>query len=125
MVIHSLIKHNAADNSISISLKAAKEKASLDMQKKSKHIRVTESTGTYLIKEIGEGKVRITWQQHTDPAGKMPQWLVNTLLTELPFNTLKGLRGRVVLPKYRDAKLKYNDSGKIVAWLAKPWEPSK
>lgn len=117
MVIHTRISHDTDKQRVTISLNAV-----TGMMQETKSVRVTQSQGTYLIESLADGRHRISWQQHTDPAGSMPKWLVNTLLTELPFNTLNALRERVKLDKYSQSKLQRDSSGKIVGWSVKRWE---
>jgi len=74
-------------------------------------VRIRDSYGTYLLEQLDEFRVRLTWTQYIDPAGSLPAFMVNALLTDVPFNSLKKFREVVKKEKYRDAKFIYDDSG--------------
>lgn len=77
-----------------------------------KHVRVREAFGTYILEPTGENKLRVTWQQYVDPGGALPAWLVNSMLTDLPFKSLQAFRELVQQPPYRNARLIYGPDGK-------------
>lgn len=70
-----------------------------------RYVHVASSEGFYLLQQEADGNVLVTWQQHIDPGGLLPDWLVNSQLKDLPLNTLKGLRTMADKPRYRDARL--------------------
>ena len=78
---------------------------------RTKHVRVQEAFGTYLLEPIEENKLRVTWQQYVDPGGALPTWLVNSLLADLPFKSLQAFRVLVQQLPYRDARLVYGPDG--------------
>lgn len=82
-------------------------------------VRIMDSHGVYKLKENSEGKVDLIWYQHADPAGALPSWLVNTLIVDLPFNTLSNLRELSMQDKYRTSKIGYNDQGIPDHWAVK------
>jgi hypothetical protein len=82
-------------------------------------VRVTESKGTYKMTDLGDGTVKIVWHQHADPGGSLPSWLVNSLIVDLPFNTLENLRELVKEDKYATAKIGYDDNGIPTHWTVK------
>ena len=76
-----------------------------------KHVRIREAFGTYILEPTGENKLRVIWQQYVDPGGALPSWLVNSILTELPFKSLQAFRELVQQSPYRDARLVYGPDG--------------
>jgi hypothetical protein len=76
-----------------------------------KHIRVREAFGAYILEPNGENKLRVTWQQYVDPSGALPAWLVNSMLTDLPFKSLRAFRKLVQQSPYRNARLVYGPDG--------------
>lgn len=76
-----------------------------------KHVRVREAFGAYILEPTGDNRLRVTWQQYVDPGGALPAWLVNSLLTDLPFKSLQAFRELVQQPPYLDAKLVYGPDG--------------
>jgi len=71
----------------------------------SKNIMVLKSRGEHQFIPQKTGGVLVIWQQHSEPAGKIPNWLVNKLLLDVPYNTLNKLRQQVKLNKYKNARL--------------------
>lgn len=76
-----------------------------------RHVRVREAFGSYMLETIGEHKLRVTWQQYVDPGGSLPAWLVNSMLTDLPFKSLRAFRDLVKQSPYRDAIWAYGPDG--------------
>jgi hypothetical protein len=83
------------------------------------NVRVTNSKGTYNLYDLDNGLVKIVWFQHADPAGALPSWLVNSLIVDLPFNTLDNLRKLVQEEQYATAKIGYDENGVPSHWSVK------
>lgn len=95
-----------------------------DKVKQSQLIRISKSNGSHIL-EPGDNGVKITWVQHTDPAGSLPSWLVNLLLVDIPYRTLKNLTRKVNEEQYKYAKIIYDRNGLAVALkMPKPKTPS-
>ncbi len=75
------------------------------------HVRIREAHGSYLLEPVGETQTNVTWRLHVDPAGALPSWLVNGMLTDLPYKSLKALRELVTAPPYSSSIMVYNDDG--------------
>ena len=82
-------------------------------------IRITNSKGTYKLIQKTPNQVDIIWHQHADPAGALPSWLVNTLIVDLPYQTLYNLRELVKEEKYDTSKIGYNEQGVPDHWAIK------
>ncbi|GAA3911686.1 START domain-containing protein [Litoribacillus peritrichatus] len=80
------------------------------------NVRVTDSHGTYQLKQINDEQVSILWTQHADPAGTLPSWLVNSLIVDLPFETLKSLRELTTEEQYQTSKIGYDQNGVPSHW---------
>ena len=76
-----------------------------------KHVRIREAFGTYILEPTRENKLRVTWQLYVDPGGALPAWVVNSMLTDLPFKSLRAFRELVQQSPYRDARLVYDPDG--------------
>ena len=76
-----------------------------------KHVRIMEAAGTYLLEPLDGGRTRITWEQQADPGGRLPAWIVNALLTDMPFKSMQALRELVQEPPYKDAHVVYDEAG--------------
>ncbi len=76
-----------------------------------KHVRIQEAHGYYLLEPVSEDRTRITWQQYVDPAGALPSWLVNGMLTDLPHKSLTSFRELVSQAPYAGSNMVYDADG--------------
>ncbi len=65
-------------------------------------VNIERSRGYYIFTPLSENRTEVIWQQHVEPGGSIPTWLVNVLLVDIPFNTLLQLQTMVKDEKYRD-----------------------
>lgn len=66
-------------------------------------LRIREVDSTWKLIPRSDHKVELCYRMHSDPGGQLPAWLVNSVVVNQPYNTLKNLRERVQQPPYRDA----------------------
>ncbi len=71
----------------------------------SANILVEQLRGEHRFIVLSENQVKIVWQQHIEPKGSVPAWMVNQTLIDVPFYTLTKLRKQVLLERYQDIKL--------------------
>ena len=64
-----------------------------------KYVRITRFEGSWTLTSV-TGGTEVRYQQKTDPAGSLPDWLTNMKVKETPFGSLKGLRKQVKKPQY-------------------------
>lgn len=100
-VIVQTIRH-IDDKNISIDLTPQNELA----EERKKYTRVNHFLGNWILKEVDEGKVELTYQIHLDPAGMIPDWVVNLMITNTPKKTLKKLH-EVDLSRYGKDELNF------------------
>ncbi|MBK7134636.1 MAG: SRPBCC family protein [Bacteroidales bacterium] len=62
---------------------------------KDKLIRITEYRQTWTITPIGKERTHVVLEGFLDPAGAVPDWLSNMLLTDTPFKAIRGLREKM------------------------------
>ncbi|HEB62475.1 MAG TPA: hypothetical protein ENI82_04905 [Bacteroidetes bacterium] len=55
-------------------------------------VRMKEGTGYWKISKINYHKSLVEYSFFSDPGGNLPNWLTNTFIEDVPFNTLKNLR---------------------------------
>lgn len=81
-------------------------------------VRVNRLEGSYRISPLSPSQSRITWQQHIEPGGFLPDWLVNQLLQRIPFYSLQNLQGLVegANSPYRARRLQRDAGGRIIGW---------
>lgn len=85
-----------------------------DALPETKHVRVREAYGAYTLTPLAEGKTRVIWEQYVDPAGRLPAWLVNSMLTDLPYKSLQRFRQKVMTAPYNAAGFVYDDNNNPV-----------
>ncbi len=54
----------------------------------------------YMWPERGGAATRIEYQVHADPGGLLPDWIINRVSRNIPFDTLAGMREQVVRRHY-------------------------
>lgn len=54
-------------------------------------VRVSEFSGFWLFEET-ENRIKVTQQLHGDPAGYLPNFIVNSMLVKAPYNTFLNLK---------------------------------
>ena len=116
LILHSKMTHNPVTKAVNIQLTSIPDYIS-----ETKNVRIKKSAGFYFINPISDNIYEVTWQHHTEPGGGIPNWLVNKLIVDTPFNTLRNLRSIVQEEKYKEAKLKYSPDGIAIDWEVKNW----
>lgn len=70
-------------------------------------VRIEDLSIRYEFIPLSNGKVKMNYELHSDPAGSIPTWLVNMVIDNGPINTIKGMRKMMQQPKYKNAQLSY------------------
>ena len=104
-VFHGTI-HFDADQRITIRLTSAHDRLPAR-----RHVRITKAHGSYHIEPNDTDTIRLTWQFYIDPAGALPAFLVNSMVTDLPFHSLSAFRELVKQPPYKTATFIYDEYG--------------
>lgn len=73
------------------------------------YVRIQRLQGSWQLSPQPDGVVRVVYQVLTDPAGKVPVWLINSTVVNQPFQTLSALRRRVALPQYQNREFSFLD----------------
>lgn len=119
-IFHSTMIHNPLSQTITISMFSApdycrdKQSNQCTQVNKSELVRVNKSIGTFKL-EASEYGTKITWIQHTDPAGHLPGWLVNQLIKYTAYRSFRNLAEIVKEDQYQYAKLIYDANGVAIA----------
>lgn len=99
-VYEYVYKYNAAQKELFVSLRALPDYTDVNKDL----IRVPKATGFWKAKDLGNGKINITYQLHAEPGGSIPAWLANSGAIDLPFNTLTNLKKRIGVKSYQEKK---------------------
>lgn len=70
-------------------------------------IRMPAMSGAWTFAPQKDGLVEVTYQVHANPGGSLPNWLVNAIVVDTPYNTLANLQQKVVDQKYLKASFAY------------------
>ncbi|OMH25871.1 START domain-containing protein [Motiliproteus sp. MSK22-1] len=127
VIHHARVSQNPKTRAITIKLNATPDfclnntLATCEPINRSSNIRIRHSQGTYRLEPINNMTTRVIWQQHVEPGGHLPDWMVNSMLVSVPFSTLGKLKEIVQQEKYQTAKLAYNENGVAVGFEIKNW----
>lgn len=66
-------------------------------------VRMPNMRGHWEFRPLGNGLVEVTMSGLADPGGAIPDFLVNLVIKETPFQTLVGLRRMIGQPRYQQA----------------------
>ena len=80
---------------------------------------VEEAEGLHVLEQLADGSTRVTWTQHAEPGGVLPDWLVNAMLVDGPWETFNKLRDYVNRPRYAEARLRRDESGILLGGFEK------
>ena len=70
-----------------------------------KNIRIKKAFGVFSLESTKENTLKITWQQYIDPGGTLPPWIINSIISKLPYKSLQAFRNLVKESPYSDARL--------------------
>jgi len=87
-VVHATVQQDPATGVITVHSQGTPDY----IPKKKKLVRVRKVDSTWTITPHSQDRVEVRYQVHSDPGGHLPAWLVNRVVTDQPFNTLRNLR---------------------------------
>lgn len=58
-------------------------------------VRLQQSTGFWIFAPLEGGRTRATYESHTEIAGSIPVWIVNSLMTDTVVDGIVKLRARI------------------------------
>lgn len=67
-------------------------------------VRMHDFYGNWTFRPLGDGMVHVIMQGRADPGGTLPHSIVNLLIHETPYQTLRGLHRVIALPRYQQSK---------------------
>lgn len=114
IVMHKVVANDPESKVITI-----KNASAPDYVARTRLVRIEVSESVYRLVPNEDGTVQLTWTQLSDPAGSLPNALVNAMIVTSPLSTLKSLRKMVRKDKYRNAELRYDAQGKLTGFADK------
>lgn len=88
VVYHRVRQKDAATGAVTYSLTNLKDA----YPEKKAGVRLASLNGKWRFSLAEGNRVEILYEQHVDPGGNLPTWLVNRLVVEIPFDTLKEFK---------------------------------
>mgnify|MGYP005644075015 CR=1 FL=1 len=70
-------------------------------------LRLTEASVSWHFLPQEDGSIQVVNEAHINPGSALPGWIINMLLVETPFETMKAFREEVTSPKYADAEFEF------------------
>ena len=67
-------------------------------------VRMPAMRGRWEFRPLGGGMVEVTMTGHADPGGHIPDFLVNLMIKETPYQTLLGMRRVIAAPAYQQSR---------------------
>lgn len=67
-------------------------------------VHMRDFYGNWVFRPLGGGLVRVTMQGRADPGGTLPHAIVNLLIHETPYQTMRGLHRVIGQPRYQQSR---------------------
>ncbi|NNM52905.1 MAG: hypothetical protein HKM02_11905 [Pseudomonadales bacterium] len=68
-------------------------------------VRTRELRSNWTFKPLGHGDVEVTTEGHVNPEGHLPAWVINIVLEESPYNTMRNLQTIIEEPQFQKAHM--------------------
>jgi hypothetical protein len=103
VIVRSIFQQNPKTKVVTVSFDTDPKMVAL----KPRVVRVKKMTGRMLLipqalkptDNKDSKKTKIIYEVNTDPGGRIPKWLVNDMISDFPFYSLKNLRSLVMSQK--------------------------
>jgi len=59
------------------------------------YVRITDYRQRWIIEPAGPGIVHVTLDGYVDPAGNVPDWIYNMVITDTPLKIIRGIKQRL------------------------------
>ena len=66
-------------------------------------VRMNRGEGQWILTELKDGQVEVSYRYHGEPEGSIPAWLANSSVVSIPYQTMKNLRARIASGQYKNA----------------------
>jgi len=70
-------------------------------------LRLTEARVSWHFIPQTDDSIQVINEAHINPGSALPGWIINMLLVETPFETMKAFRDEVTSPKYADTVFEF------------------
>ncbi len=59
------------------------------------YVRITEYWQKWTMQDMKNGKIHLVLEGYVDPAGSVPDWIYNMVITDTPLKIMRGIKERV------------------------------
>lgn len=59
-------------------------------------VRIRDYKQAWIVRPVSKNITHVELEGHVDPAGMIPDWIINMLITESPYKSIDGLRKQVM-----------------------------
>lgn len=105
MIVKTTIAQDAATRITTVSLQGVAPQALPDAARAqlpdSKHVHVRQLQGFFELTPLDGERTRVVYQLHLEPVGSLPAAVINAMIVDTPFETLRGMRELAGSDKYR------------------------
>jgi len=99
-ITHSIVSQDKKTKRVNIAINSEPNM----IPQKAGIVRIQKLSGYWQLTPLKDGTVEVVYELSIAPGGKIPTWLINLLIVDTPFNTLKNLRELVKKSVYKNAK---------------------
>jgi hypothetical protein len=101
LILHTLIHQDPQTKVITIDSKSVPDYKPENKE----YIRIKSYKAKWVLTPKSNDVIQLVYTVHFDPAGSLPDWVVNMVSAEGPMKTVKNLRA--VVGEYKNSKLNY------------------
>ncbi|MFT7186301.1 MAG: hypothetical protein ACI84K_001699 [Pseudohongiellaceae bacterium] len=109
IIVNIVTLNNPDTNEITITMSSDEKLIS----KTDGAVHITDSHAKYTLRPMKKNQTEFIWMQHTEPAGELPAWLVNSMIIDLPLNSISKLQKVAKQKKYQDAMIEFDSQKQI------------
>ena len=62
---------------------------------KKEYVRIKDYRQTWTVEPTSRGVLHLTLEGYVDPAGSVPDWIYNMVITDTPYRVIKGIKDRL------------------------------
>jgi len=97
-ISHFKIRQNPADKIVTIEFTDVPG----IMKEEPGMVRVKNLYGIFRFAPEEDGMVKVTYETHSDPGGKLPAWMSNATTTDRPYRIFRNMREMVIREEYQN-----------------------
>lgn len=87
-IVHTRVTQDELNFSVRVDVVARDDVFSANTE----YVRVNHMHGYWAFTPLGDGYLDVVYEAHADPAGAIPAWLANSVVVDVPYHTLRGMR---------------------------------